>query len=89
MDEITQEVRCEMSKTNQANSTELLTCPFCGSPARLIECYDENRKPTGWDVGCEGTDVDCIALDGFANFNSSETLEKAIDGWNRRCNKEL
>ena len=65
------------------------TCPFCGSPARLIECYDEGGKPTGWDVGCEGTEVDCIALDGFTNFNSSETLEKVIDGWNRRCNNEF
>jgi len=78
-----------MSKTNQASSTELLTYPFCGSPARLIECCDEGGKLTGWDVGCEGTEVDCIALDGFTNFNSSETLEKAIDGWNRRCNAQV
>jgi hypothetical protein len=75
-----------VGKSNQANSTELLACPFCGSPARLIECCDEYGKPTGWDVGCEGTGVDCIALDGFTNFNSSETLDKVIAGWNRRCN---
>lgn len=66
--------------------SNLLPCPFCGAKARLIKCYDKNyEKVTGWDVGCNGVESDCIALDGFEMFQSSTEINDAIKKWNTRA----
>lgn len=66
-------------------TTKLLQCPFCGSEARFIKCVDANLNFKGWDIGCNGTKVDCIALDGFSGFDSGYSKESITEKWNLRA----
>ena len=55
------------------NEVKLLPCPFCGGEAFIV------HRSGGW-IYC----VECGAESGYFN-----TLEKAIEAWNRRVNNDI
>jgi Lar family restriction alleviation protein len=57
--------------------TDLLPCPFCGSPAR-DDLLPHSSGP-GW-VQCSSCEVD---------QHMSDTLEEAVARWNRRAPQPL
>jgi len=62
-------------------SPELLSCPFCGAPARLFQNRQADyERGWWWDAECTNDD-NCNAS--VSGFDSQDT---AIHAWNRRCN---
>jgi len=57
--------------------SDLLPCPFCGSPVH-IAADDSNI----WEVSCY--DIECIAYE-LAWFN---TEKDAIEAWNKRAGED-
>lgn len=60
--------------------SELLSCPFCGGEAILLEDW----KDGNFIVGCANND--CIArLSGIPSFDNAE---QAVKAWNARAYEE-
>jgi len=62
---------------------KLLACPFCGGKADF-ECVENRLSPDFcfWSVGCMNSEVDCIAYQMMAHYN---TKGEAAEAWNKRC----
>jgi len=60
--------------------SELLPCPFCGSPARLLEAYSRlvnGKENTVFQVRCTLRECQASTLDWYP-------AAAAIEAWNRR-----
>jgi Lar family restriction alleviation protein len=60
-----------------SNSTDLLPCPFCGSPAILIEGHREH-----WRAQCSKCGANIGEF--FANRSRREDQRLATEAWNTR-----
>ena len=64
----------------EPRKSELLPCPFCGAPAKIIE-GTEKQYQGDWNVLCDNPGV-CGIRTGWIRV----TRERAIEMWNRRVN---
>lgn len=64
-----------MSKSNEVNSTELLSCPFCGASAQRLQIAGERYD----EIWCTN-DPECAAKVEGDNYAD------AVRIWNRRDN---
>ena len=64
-------------------SEELLPCPFCGCEAQPVPEVDEEYQPTG------RYSILCMNPDCFTESKYRDTLELAIEKWNRRTEPSI
>lgn len=76
------------------NSTELLSCPFCGGKARTKVAMDGRTGICIWSqciecgVRTAAYSVDITYNEDIALFEIESAKEKAIEEWNRRTTNE-